>query len=132
MSGLNWLEILGWNEEYLDSLRSTAFLYIRQGQYDTAKDYFHTLTIFNPDNSFDLQTLGSIYLQENNAPLAMEYLEKARSIDPNNQTIQMNYIKALLMLGYKEEALTLIRQFKQICKDPFMVSDAEALEMAYA
>jgi len=40
MSQLNWLEILDWDEEYLDNLRSMAFLYLRQGRYDIAKDFF--------------------------------------------------------------------------------------------
>lgn len=131
MSQLNWLEILDWDEEYLDNLRSMAFLYLRQGKYDIAKDFFHTLTIFNPSNSFDLQTLGAIYLEESNPTLALGYLQKAKQLDPKNNTITINQIKSMLMLGYREEAFRLIDSFVQTCTDPFMVSDAQALQMAY-
>lgn len=131
MSQLNWLEILGWNEQYLDNLRSTAFLYIRQGKYEVAKDIFHTLTIFNPNHSFDLQTLGSIYLQENQSSLAFAYLEKAKALDPNNNIIKINHIKAMLSLGYRDEAFPLMEDFIKTCPDPYLVSDAEALLLAY-
>lgn len=131
MSELNWLEIMGWDEGYLDQLRSTAFLYIRQGKYDIAKDYFHMLTVIDPEQSFDLQTLGAIYLQEDNPSLALGYLQKAKSLDPGNWTISLNYIKAMLSMGYQQESINLIEEFLRGCKDPFLRSDAEALKMAY-
>lgn len=131
MSQLNWFEILGWNDQYLENLRATAFLYIRQGKYEVAKEIFHTLSICNPNNVFDLQTLGSIYLQENQASLALAYLEKAKKLDPNNFTVRINHIKAMLSLGYRNEALPLIESFIKTCPDPYMVSDAEALLLAY-
>ncbi|MCH9633349.1 MAG: Beta-barrel assembly-enhancing protease [Chlamydiae bacterium] len=132
MSQINWLEVLDWDEEHLDNFRSTAFLYIRQGKYDIAKDFFHTLVVLNPNNSFDLQTLGAIYLEENNPSLALSYLQKAKQINPSNNTITMNQIKAMLLLGYRNEAFELIENFTKTCTDQFMVSDAQALQMAYS
>ncbi len=131
MSQLNWLEVLGWDEDYLDNLRAMAFLYIRQGKYDVAKDYFHTLTIFDPNNSYNLQTLGAIYLQEDQPNLALGYLEKAKTLDPNNYSIQLNHIKAMLLLGYIQESKTLLEVFSRGCRDKRLLSDAEALKMAY-
>lgn len=131
MSTLNWLDVLDWDDEYLENLRHTGFLFIRQGQYEVAKDYFHTLSIIDPNNVYDLQTLGAIYLQEDNASLALAYLEKAKTLDPSSFTTRLNHIKAMLMMNYEEEAKALIQTFVKECPDPFLVSDAEALAMAY-
>lgn len=131
MSQINWLEVLNWDEDYLENLRAMAFLYIRQGEYGFAKDYFHTLTLFNPNNSFDLQTLGALYLQENDPSLALSYLQKAKTLDPNNYTIQLNHIKAMLLLGYTQESKVLLDVFFKGCKVKRLLMDAEALKMAY-
>ena len=131
MSQLNWNKILGWDEEQVEDFRLTAFLYIREGKYDIAKTFCETLAVLNPDNSYDLATLGALYLQLNNPVNALTYLDKAKSLNPKSQTIQINRIKAMLQLGYREEGLRLLKSFIPTCKDKFIVSDAQALQMAY-
>ncbi len=131
MSRLHWKELLGWDEDYLDDLRVTAFFYIREGQYDIARTFCETLAVLNPENAYDQQTLGALYLQNEDPSSALTYLEKARRLDPENSIVRINRIKALLMLGYREEGLNLLEDFLSDCKEEELRSDAEALQMAY-
>lgn len=131
MSRLNWNEILGWDEEQIDDMRTTAFLYLREGKYDIAKQFCEALAILSPNNPYDIATLGALYLQLNNPVNALTYLEKAQALDPKSQTVQINRIKALLQLGYREEGLRLLKTFIPNCKDKYISSDAQALQLAY-
>lgn len=131
MSSLNWNKILGWDEEQINDMRTTAFLYLREGKYDIAKAFCEALAILNPNNAYDIATLGALYLQLNNPVNALTYLERAQTLDPKSQTVQINRIKALLQLGYREEGLRLLKVFIPLCKDKFIASDAQALQLAY-
>lgn len=132
MSQFNWRQILDWDQEQIEEMRITAFLYIREGKYDVAKSFCEALAVLNPDNPYDISTLGALYLQLNNPVSALSYLDKAKSLDPSNQLVQINRIKAMLELGYKEEGVKLLKRFIPICKDRFIASDAEALMLAYS
>lgn len=130
-SQLNWKEILDWDEDYIEDLRVTAFLYIREGQYEIARTFCEALAILNPDELHDQATLGALYLQINKPIQALTYLDKAYSMDPKNNLVEMNRIKAMLQLGYRQEGLKLLNSFILKCKDPYMSADAEALKLAY-
>jgi predicted Zn-dependent protease len=132
MSQLNWSQILGWDEEQIEEIRITAFLYIREGKYDVAKYFCEALAVLNPENPYDISTLGALYLQLNNPVSALSYLDKAKVLDPDNKFVQINRIKAMLELGYKEEGMKLLKAFIPKCKDRFIASDAEALMQAYS
>ncbi len=132
MSELNWSKILGWDDAEIEELRITAFLYIREGKYEIAQSFCETLAVLNPSSSYDLATLGAIYLQLNNPVSALTYLDRAKVANPRSQTIQINRIKALLQLGYREEGLRLLSTFIPLCKDKFISSDAQALKIAYS
>ncbi len=132
MSQLNWKEILDWNEEYIEGLRVTAFLYIREGHYEIARPFCEALVVLNPQNAHDHSTLGALYLQQNSLVNALNYLEKAKTMDPKNQLNEINRIKTMLLLGYREEGLKILDNFIPSCSDAFISSDAQALKMAYA
>lgn len=132
MSEINWAQALGWDEKQVDEMRITAFLYIREGKYDVAKYFCEALAVINPNNAHDIATLGALYLQLHNPVSALNYLDKAIVLEPGNKLTQMNRIKAMLELGYRQEGLKLLRDFIPKCKDPFLVSDAEALVLAYS
>ena len=131
MSGLKWNEVLGWDQEQMEDFRVLAFFYIREGKYQMAKTFLEALVILNPESVYDLQTLGALFLQLNEPVSALNYLEKAQQLDPKNSIIQINRIKAMLSMGYREEGLSLLEEFIPNCPDKFLVSDAEALKMAY-
>jgi tetratricopeptide (TPR) repeat protein len=107
MERVNWLEKLKWGEEEIEDLRHTGFSYIRQGKYDVALPFFEALTALNQDSSYDIQTLGALYLQMNFPEKALKMFEKALKTEGDHSGTLLNMSKALLMLGKKEEALKL-------------------------
>jgi predicted Zn-dependent protease len=105
MSQINWTEILGWKDQELDDLRYIAYSYIKQGIYDVALTFFDALAVLTPQTAYDLQTIGALHLQMGNSLKALEHLDRALKIDPSHLPSQMNRAKALLALGYKQQAI---------------------------
>ncbi|MCP5469497.1 MAG: type III secretion chaperone [Chlamydiales bacterium] len=128
---MNWVEILGWQEEQLNEIRFSGFSFLREGKYEKARLFFEALLILDPKCIFDRQTLGAIYLQVGENEKALYQLEKALSMDPSHQPTLMNKAKALLMLGKKQEALDIIQILKK-SDDAKLANDATALLMAHA
>jgi tetratricopeptide (TPR) repeat protein len=130
MSNVNWLEVLGWGLDELEDLRFVGYSYIKQGKYDIAITFFEALAVLAPDSSYDLQTLGALYLQKNNNLMALNYIEKAIALDPNHPSTLLNRTKALFALGYKNQALT---QARTLMKNPdiAIANQASALILAY-
>lgn len=131
MSSVKWLDILGWKGEELEDLRFVGYSYIRQGLYDIAITFFEALAVLSPNEAYDLQTLGALYLQKGNNLMALNYLEKAIKIDPKHGPTLLNRTKALLALGYKKQGLV---QARLLEKNPeeIIASQASALVMAYS
>ena len=107
MSKINWLEKLGWTEEQLEDLRATGYAYIRQGKYDIALSFFEALVIFDPESSYDAQTLGALYLQLGNPSKALKFIDKALKLEGDHSPTLLNLSKALFMLGKREEGSSL-------------------------
>lgn len=131
MSGINWLNSLGWSEENLDDLRNAAYAYIRQGKYEVALPFFEALTVLDPESSYDAQTLGAIYLQLNNPGKALRSFDRALKLETDHAPTLLNVTKALFMLGKKDEALKLALILKNE-KDPAIANVAKALVLAYS
>jgi len=130
MSRINWLEILGWNEEQLEDLRLSGYSYIRQGKYDIALPFFEALCAFNRENAYDQQTLGAIYLQLGQPHKALETLDKALKIEGDHAPTLINFTKALFMVGRTHEALKLCEILAKE-PDPSVSNMAKALLLAY-
>ena len=130
MSRIKWLEQLGWNEEQLEDLRLAGFSYIRQGKYDIALPFFEALTVFSPDNSYDTQTLGALYLQLGEAEKALKTLNRALVLETEHAPTLLNLTKALFMLGRYDEARKLA---EILAREPslYISNMAKALLLAY-
>jgi predicted Zn-dependent protease len=99
------LNILGWKQEQLTSLQFIAFSYIKQGKYDIAQSLLETLEALNPSDLYTLKTLGAVYIETKNALKALDTLEKALKLDPQDEMTRFNRIQALVSLGLKKQAL---------------------------
>lgn len=130
MSSRNWIDILGWGKEEIEDLRFVAFSYIKQGVYDIALTFFDALLVLNTPNAYDLQTIGAIHLQMGNGHKALDFLDRALKLDPTDLTIQINRARALFMLGYKRQGLTVATDLE---KNPNqeIATQAKALILAY-
>ena len=130
MGRINWKKELGWDEEQIDDLRFTAYAYIRQGKYDIALPIFEALSAIDPENAYDAQTLGALYLQLNNPVKALKSFDKALKIETDHAPTLLNLTKALFMLGRKEEGLKLANILKNE-PDAAISNVAKALILAY-
>lgn len=130
MSKINWKAKLGWNEEHLEDLRFTGYSYIKQGKYDIALPFFEALAILNPDDAYDAQTLGALYLQVGQPDKAAKSLDRALKLETNHAPTLLNLTKALFMLGRRKEGLKLAEILSRE-PDPAIANIAKALLLAY-
>lgn len=121
---------MGWSEDQTEDLRNAGYAYIRQGKYDIALPFYNALTVLNPDNAYDAQTLGALYLQLNNPAKALKAFDKALKLEADHAPTLLNVTKALFMLGKIEEGLKLANILKTE-KDPAIANMAKALILAY-
>lgn len=112
MSAIDWKKKLNWTEEHLDDLRYTGYAYLRQGKYDIAVTFFEALTVLDPENAYDSQTLGALFLQIGQPQKAIKWLDNALKIEADHGPTLLNLCKALFMVGKKEEGLKLAHILK--------------------
>ncbi|NGX57345.1 MAG: hypothetical protein K940chlam3_00236 [Chlamydiae bacterium] len=131
MGNINWLEKLGWNEDQIEELRFTGYAYIRQGKYDIALDFFKALTVLNPNDIYDAQTLGAIYVQLDQSEDAIKALENALKLEGDHTPTLINLCKALFVAKKMDEGLKLAEILKKD-KNPMISSQAKALLLAFS
>lgn len=131
MSRIDWRKELGWTEEHLEDLRFTGYAYLKQGKYDIAISFFEALTVLDPESSYDVQTLGALYLQLNEPQKAMKWLDRALKLEADHGPTLLNLCKAFFMLGKKEEGLKLAHILKN---EPNLIisNAAKALILAHS
>lgn len=106
---MDWQSYLELSDDGLEDLRFVGYLYLKQGCYDIALDFFNALLILNPGNAYDVQTLGALYLQKGQYTQALDYLDKAIKLEPTNHLAILNKAKALFSLGYRTEGIAQAR-----------------------
>lgn len=130
MSQINWIELLGWKEDQVEDIRFAGYSFIKQGQYEHALKFFEVLAVLSQENTYDLQTLGGLYLQVGNNLSALNYLERALKIDGTHEPTLLNRAKALFLLGYKRQGLAQASQLEK-SSDNLIADQARALTLAY-
>lgn len=131
MSHVNWLEILGWGFEELEDIRFVGYSYIKQGHYDLAATFFEALVVLASNDTYDLQTLGALYLQKGDYPSALNYLEKAVKADPLHGPTLLNRVKTLFALGYHKQGMIQAKNL-QTYPNQSIADQASALILAYS
>jgi len=131
MSEINWLEELGWSQENVDDLRSTGYAYIKQGKYEIAAKFFKALVALQPENAYNRQTMGALYLQLNEPENAIVELKKALKIDSKHPPTLLNLCRAYLALGKIDEALKICQALKK-SDMPSVSNMAKAYLLAYS
>ncbi len=127
---MDWINVLGLGKAEIEDIRYVAYSYIKQGVYDVALTFFDALRVLEPSNAYDLQTTGAIYLQMNDPVKALDFLDRALKLDPNHLATKLNRSKALLMLGLKKQAFSVLDDLQK-CKDVEIRQTANAIMLAY-
>ena len=131
MSKINWTQELKWTNDHLDDLRYTGYAYLKQGKYDIAITFFEALTVLDPDNAYDSQTLGALFLQIGEPKKALKWLDHSLKIEGDHGPTLLNLCKALFMLDKKEEGLKLANILKN--EPSIQISNiAKALILAHS
>lgn len=130
MSEIPWMDLLGWSDNEVNDLRFVAYSYIKQGHYQIALKFFEALVILCPTSSYDLQTLGALYLELGDNLSALNYFDRALQYDAENPPTLINRAKALLLLGYHKQGLAQAAVLKNH-PDAKISGQAEALLIAY-
>jgi len=130
MSDINWLEVLDWDSSELEDLRFVGYSYIQQGKYDIALSFFKALVVLNPSSSYDLQTLGALFLEKGNNLEALNYLDQSLKIEPTHLSSKLNKAKALFSLGYKKQATIVAKELEK-STDESIAKRASALLLSY-
>ena len=128
---VEWKQILGWGQTQIQDLIFVGYSYIKEGQYHIALRFFEALVALEPDNLYCLQTLGALYLQTGNHIYAINYLDKALKIDPEDAKTRLNKTKAMFLLGYKKQAIESAKALSAH-SDKSIADGAGALLLAYS
>jgi tetratricopeptide (TPR) repeat protein len=132
MGSINWMDKLGWTEEQIEDLRYTGFSYIRQGKYDIALAFFEALEVLNPEDAYDAQTLGALYLQLNETNKALKCFDRALKLETTDHSATLlNLAKTFFSMGKMEEGLKLAQILKNE-QNPAIANVAKALILAYS
>jgi len=127
---IKWQKELKWSDEQLEDMRYAGYAYLRQGKYQIALTFFEALTVLAPENPYDLETTGALYLQLNQPKKALEYFDKALKLESEHSPTLMNVSKALFMLGRRDEGLKVAKILSRDA-NPSISNTAKALILAY-
>jgi len=130
VSQINWIELLGWGGDQIEDIRFAGYSFLKQGHYDHALKFFEVLAILSQEDTYDLQTLGALYLQVGNNLSALNYLERALKLDRLHEPTLLNRAKALFLLGYKRQGLAQAKRLER-SSDIHIADQARALTLAY-
>lgn len=131
MSDIKWLDFLDWGNAELEDLRFVGFSYLKQGKYDIALTFFEALVVLEPENAYNLQTLGALHLQLNHNLEALNYIERSLKLEPDHLPTRLNKAKALFALDYKRQALREAEELSK-CEDTSIADKASALLLAHS
>ena len=133
---MQWNEILAFSDHQMEDCRVLAYLYIRQGHYDTARRFLEMLAILTSQkplgkqSAYDFKMLGAVYLEMGDYERSLRYLDRALRLDPTNITTLFNRMKVLFLLEKYEEGIKEALALME-CDDSTIASRAEALYMSY-
>ena len=128
---MDWKKSLKWSDQQINDIRFVGYSYLQQGKYEIASKFFEALTVFDPDNAYDLQVLGALYLEMNNTLDALAYLDKALKLQSDHLPSQLNRAKALFNLGHKKQGLIAVKNLTK-SPDESIKNEANALIFAYS
>lgn len=94
----------GWTAEEIRLVADLGYALAEQGRNQEAITVFHGLASLAPATGYFQAALGALWLREGEALLAIEYLNSALTIDPQDIGALVNRGEAFLQAGEREAA----------------------------
>lgn len=107
----NYQRLLARTPNDVVSLNNVAWLLSEQNKYDEAKIYAKKAAQLVPSNPQVLDTLGVIYLKNNEVDASLRVLEKAFSLSKNDVEIASHLVKAYQRNNLKNKADAILSGF---------------------
>ena len=82
----------------------------REGKLNAAKEGYLAFLRFHPNDPEVLHALGIVNSQQRNFAEAIDYLKKAKELQPRDPSIQLNLANVLKLQGLFTEALHVLQQ----------------------
>jgi predicted Zn-dependent protease len=128
---MTWRKHLNWTEKQINDLRYAGYSYLKEGKYDIAITIFEVLIIVDNNNTYNMQTLGALYLENRKSIDALKYLDKALKSEPKHLPTLLNKAKALFTLGHTKQAIVISKELQK-CEDTKIKNQAEALVLSFS
>jgi predicted Zn-dependent protease len=95
-----------------------------------ALDYAQRALRLAPNSPLVLDTLGMLLVNKGDVQKGFGYLEQARALAPESSVLRLNYAKALLKAGRKDEARKELEALRRVPDDFRGKEEIEALMKA--
>lgn len=103
-------KVLAQKPDHLQSARLVALNKLRMGDAQDAIAVLTPVLKANADNAGLLAVLGEAYLQTKQFSTALQYLDRAAAIQPQDTVIKENRARALLAMGREDQAVRELEQ----------------------
>jgi tetratricopeptide (TPR) repeat protein len=110
-------ELRGITDEEMAAVASLGYTFYENGKLEEAKVIFEGLEAWNPNDGYTYSMLGAIYLLQNENEKAINALNEAIRLDPNNISAYVNRGEVLLKEGKLIEAAEDLKKAIELDKD---------------
>jgi tetratricopeptide (TPR) repeat protein len=110
---------------YLDLFyEPTVKILVQMKNYKRALEVLFEMLKYQ-QTAFAYQWIGQIYLVTDETAKGIPYLNKAKEMDPRNETLLFNLCRAYYKIYEFDQGDLILNQFRNINSDPSMVADLE-------
>lgn len=117
------------NPNFREARNNLAIQLVRQGRADAAMEQFSKVLKADPKNVTTLFNLGRLHLAGKNSRKAAEFLRQANHLSPQDLTITLSLVEALLSMGERQPAADFLDRLIQQGQDPAHLLPASLLAL---
>ena len=106
------------NEDDVDTKNNLAMVYVRTGQFQEAKDQLTAVLEKDQHNFNALDEMGVVLIMEGKADKALEYLQRAQSVNDKDVLLYVHFSLAHDQLQQAESAKKTMDKAKALASSP--------------
>ncbi len=120
-----YIEVISHNPKNVDAYEGLGNLYLRNRQYDQARETLKFALRLQPSNASVLVSLGELEGADGQHKDAVDYLRKAVELRAKNPKYLDAYIEAAVEAGLKEDAEKGLRMLKEVNPENQKIAEFE-------